>query len=362
MSNITFSVIDLSCDTPDKTFTPPRISLSTVSTTKIATVKGYPEWPGFVSRPPKKFHTLTWIGTSEHQLWVNGVQIGGARYEYSGSDNIDSGGNITSTHTKNAFYQCNGDPGRIYNNILGGELQGGFNVSYNFRGYFGMSVSVPNFYPTPYILCPSSSIPYTFVSDMATNGPVDSSDLWGGRVLSFGLDETTNLGITNFVPSSNTDAGCVESGTDNRLATVYCPVIGTLFGGTLPPDFFRPCQIVYTSNYSATLSNEYTDAEALSNAVTTVSTLDTAQNGIRTTGFVSRFTTVNFSLLCTDLLDGVNYIVTVDLQDLTSGARAKRQYAFTGNALGTNLINDSIPTPAPGHFIQVRNPKIFFAP
>lgn len=362
MSSITFSVIDLSCDTPDKTFTPPKISLSAVSVTKVATVRGYPEWPGFESRPPKKFHTLTWDGSSEQQLWVNGVQIGGARYDYSGFDNVDAGGNITNTHTKNAFYQCNGDPFRIYNNIQGNKLESGVDVAYNFRGYYGMEVSHPNLLPTPHILCPSSSIPYSFVSDMAVNGPVDASDLWGGKVYSPGFSGQTNLGITNFEATSNTDAGCNESGTDNRLATIYCPVIGQGYEIIFPLDYWAACQIIYTSNYSATLSNEYTDAEALANAVTSVSTVTIAENNPRTTGFVSRFTTVNFTLLCTDLLDGVNYIVTVDLQDLTSGVPSKKQYAFTGNALGTNAINDFIPTPLPGHLVQVRNPKIFFAP
>lgn len=358
MSIITFSVVDTSCDPPDHTFTPPKVSLSAVSTTKIATVKGYPEWPGFVSHPPKKFHTIDWAGSSEQQLWVNGVQIGGARYDYSGQDNVDSGGNITSTHVKNLFSQCNGDLLRELSNIQGNTPEGQ-SQEYNFRGYYGMETSNPSLLPTPHILCPSSSIPYNLVGDTAVNGESDTSDLWGSRL----IQNTVNLGITNFVASSNTVAGCVENGTDNRLVTIYCPVIGQQYEIIFPADWWTPGQVIYNSSYSATLSNEYTDAEALANANTSISTLTIAENVPRTTGFVSRFTTVVFTLSCSNLLPDVRYIVTVDLQDLTSGAPLpKKQYAFTGNNLGTNTITDSVPTPLPGHQIQVRNPKIFFAP
>ncbi len=107
--------------------------------------------------------------------------------------------------------------------------------------------------------------------------------------------------------------------------------------------------------------DEYTDAEALANARVVVGNGTTAQNLPRTTGFVSTFTGVAFSLTCNTLVVGQDYLVSVDLWDSVAVVPVTRQYGFTANAV-THAINDTIPTPASGHSITVRNPRIVFSP
>ena len=106
MSDITFSVIDTACQAADQSFFPPRVLMTTKSTTQIATVLGFDEY--IPSTPPKRYKTLSWDGSSEHQLWFPGntpgntgqsYQIAGARFDYSGSSTIDLQGNYLQSWT-----------------------------------------------------------------------------------------------------------------------------------------------------------------------------------------------------------------------------------------------------------------------
>ncbi len=87
-----------------------------------------------------------------------------------------------------------------------------------------------------------------------------------------------------------------------------------------------------------------------------------AQNFPRSTGFVSTFTNVVFTLLCTNLVEGSSYLVAVDFYDLTNGTHSTRQYGFDGDSTLKHTIVDVVPTPASGHTIQVRNPRISILP
>jgi hypothetical protein len=117
--------------------------------------------------------------------------------------------------------------------------------------------------------------------------------------------------------------------------------------------------ITLTQAYSLVLSNEYTDAEALANAVVINGTGATAQNMPRTTGFVSTFTTVAFELNLSNLIPGTAYIASVILFNAITGLKTVK-YPFT--AFGTTqMISDSIPTPPPGTTTTVQKPSITFA-
>ena len=376
MSTITFDVIDTSCQQADQSFFPPSITLTGKSTTQIATVLGWSEFPGFVSSPPKKFKTVSWAGSSEQQLWYQGVQIGGARYDFGGIDQIDELGNITNNHTKILSVMCNGAQNRA--NIVGGVYpqNTNYNLAAAFIGYFGTNST---FYPNlfgPTELCSSGSIPYEGIGDQAAQSPfsfpmADLFGLWGSGSQG---GQNSFMGQAVVTVQSNTNAASNDNGTSNVTINPYAipllppgiileqfPALETPQGFVpRPPDWGAGAQVVFTNAFSAALQDEYTDAEALAHAVVIQGNGTTAQNGMRTTGFVSQFTNVVYTLSIKNLIVGQSYIASVDLADLTSGTVTTVTSPFTATS-ATNTIIAPIPTPAIGHTVQVRNARIAFA-
>lgn len=381
MSTITFDVIDTSCQQADQSFFPPSITLTGKSTTQIATVLGWSEFPGFVSSPPKKFKTVSWAGSSEQQLWYQGVQIGGARYDFGGLDQIDELGNITSNHTKILSVMCNGAQNRA--TIVGPSPFNdpnsplfAYSLAASFEGYFGTNAT---FYPNlfgPTELCSSGSIPYEGIGDKAAQSPfsfpmADLFGLWGSGSQG---GQNSFMGQAVVTVQSNTIAASNDNGTSNVTINPYA--IPLLPPGIIleefseletpqgivprPPDWGAGAQVVFTNAFSAALQDEYTDAEALAHAVVIQGNGTTAQNGMRTTGFVSQFTNVVYTLSIKNLIVGQSYIASVDLADLTSGTVTTVTSPFTATS-ATNTIIAPIPTPAIGHTVQVRNARIAFA-
>jgi hypothetical protein len=349
---VEFRLIDTACEAAVQTLQKPSISMTTRSTTQIATVLGYDEF--IASTPPKRYHTASWSGTSEQKLMVNGVQIGGAKYEYSGQDHVDASGTVDNTHSKLFSAQCNNTT------VSAVQIQGndafGQSVEVPFKGYYGMAVQIPGFAFNPNFLCPTSSIPYDIVGDIAINGTFDKSDLWGAAL----VQGTVNIGISDFVAQDSVTKTSTDTGTSNVIVLPYCPDPNRPFLFTIPSDFFTPGIVQYDNSYSCILQDEYTDAEALTNARVIVGNSNVAQNLPRTTGFVSTFTNVVFTLNTTNLVAGQDYLVSVDFADLTNGTSATRQYGFQADATGKHSITDVVPTPAAGHTLVVRNPRIAF--
>lgn len=353
-ASLTFNVVDTSCEAATQGAFPPLVKLSTSSTTTIATVIGFPEYPGFESSPPKKYHTLTWGGTSEQQLWANGVQIAGAKVDYGGSSNIDTHGNYTSLYTKELSSMCSAT-GNLVTTFLPGVNAGLQN--YVFTGWLG---------PAGHQKCPPPGIPYSDVGNVAIGkgnaATQDFSNFWGSKNPNPAL---SNIQVSNFNAVSATQGACVDAGGDPN-ANVFIALFEPVPQGVIPPInnttqgtvwFFAG--VVWNHNYSSVLSNEYTDAEALANAQVITGNGATAQNAPRTTGFVSRFTTVAFQLQCSNLLVGKDYIASYDLWDQTAGTTTTIQVGFTAAAT-TKVINGTVPNPVVGHLLTVRNPKIIF--
>lgn len=362
---MSFVVIDTLCEAAGAAFFPPSLTMSTKSTTQIATVRGFPEYPGFVSTPPKRYHTLTWNGTSEHQLWYlanspgnagPAYQVAGALIIYGGASTIDSSGNYTSLYTKNLYEMCAASDG-LHNSFWSEPV-----IAISFLGWIG---------PTGHTKCPPPGTPYAFQDNVAVGkgdlAIMDSSLLWGSGPAS----TQTLYPVTLFTPVSSTQAVCTDNGGNNSTPSNPSLFEPVPFNTVTPPldgphegvswFFASP---IWINNYSATLSNEYTDAEALANAKVIVGTGTVAQNSPRTFGFVSTFTSVVFTLAMTNLINGTNYAVSVDFLDTVNGVsivKTTKTYPITGDATGAASIVDIIPTPAAGHYIFLRNPQIHFA-
>lgn len=340
MSAITFEVIDQACEATNRTFFPPQVTLVAVSTTVVGTLLGFPEYGSFASNPPKKYHSLAWTGTSEQQLWYQGVQIGGAKFAYSGTSTIDSHGNYTSTYTKELSEECTAADDLVTNITSG--LSGTF--GYSFKGWCG---------PSGHQKCSPCNLPYLDQGDVGIKrgdaAIFDVSFFWGSSV-----NALNGVGISNFVQQSAVSGSCVDSGTVT-IPSLFDPVPTNV---AFNPSLTFPGQIIFTHNYSSLLSNEYTEAEALANG-TTYTGNGTVALYIRS-GFTVTQTSVSFNLNFTRLISGQNYVASYQLWDSATGATTNVSLPFTAPAT-TFTISGTIPTPATGHTTQIRFPTVAFA-
>lgn len=353
MSNITFSVIDTQCEAADQSFFPPRIRMITKSTTRIATVLGFSEYQGFESSPPKKYRRLTWDGTSEQTLFDGATQIAGAKYDYFGSSEIDLQGNYINLYVKQLSEMCTAADSLCMG--LSATDSNPVVASYNLLGWIG---------PTGNTMCPGTGIPYADQGDKAVAR--GQSAIYDSTPLSSGIS-FINLGQFNgfkktFQIVSATQAQDISSGTQTDVNVVRVPVACNtiLTVNHLVPPLGIFGILNWDHNYTATLDEEYTDADALANAKVIVGNGATAQNIPRTTGFVSTFTSVTYTLALTNLINGTSYIVSVDLWDSGTGLTTTVQYNVTATS-STQTITASIPNPAAGHTTTIRNPRIVFA-
>lgn len=382
---LVFDVIDTNCAEADRSFFPPSVTLQTVSTTRIATVLGYPEFPGFVSTPPKKYHKLTWTGVS-HQ-WADVLSTnencGRAKYEWSGTGEIDGNGDQVSNYEKKFYAACPEKTqwprffanANIFLNI-GGDP---------FKGYCWT--------PDP-TSCPTCANPAAFSRNVAANSILDWSDFLRGTLVT--MADSTNFQVHRAGPEPTTQwRGPWATGTaylagdtvsqDNfyyRALAVNTdeppdetPSRWALLPAETFPGVLYPVVNFPTSEfnsvphwvrmnashwYEGLLEDEYTDAEALTHAYTFISGGNTAENTPRTTGFTSRFTAVEFTLVCANLIVGETYDVSVIIYNTKTGAVSSLNYSLVA-ASTVELITDFIPTPPAFQPLQVKSPRIAFA-
>lgn len=389
--SIVFEVIDQECQAADNSFFIPQVLLTGRSTTKFATVVGFPEF-GTPSTPPKKYLTATLTGTSERIGFTTEQtprQCAGAKYVYNGVGQFNFQGNITSKYTKNFFAQCAKQfwPFETLQALPGAITTG--NPPARFVGFcwtdWNKSCGV----------CSSIEANWTLIGDLAINHQNSLFlDLAGFMHLPSDVVTTPTTwslntvfhGITTIGIDTQYDAELFGTDLNNYQVAVGSTTYSARAVVTNPPNLEFPAtalgenssnlfigtyiNFTDTSNYSAVLTDECTDAQALASAVPVIGTGTVAQNQPRTTGFTSIFTDVVFTLNCRNLVSGKDYVVSVDLWDKTidvnpetgepATSTTTRQYVFTATG-GTHAITDTIPTPDPGHTIQVKHPTIQYS-
>jgi len=370
--SITFSVIDLSCQQADQSFFQPQISMATVSTTKYAQLHGYSEF--IPSSPPKKYRKATLTGVSERIGFTaeeTPRMAAGARYTWSGFGEFDLQGVQTASYSKKFFAQCSKQywplvPLQLNPHAISpsGAIPPTYFVGYCWPADLSSCpVCDPNINNWPFISDQTTNV---LQLDLAAflypvNSPVATATSWSVNA--------QVAGLTALSSPPHTSAG---SGSFYNV-TVGAQTFPAESAFTTPPLAFPVVFVagyegayinfIDASNYSAVLSEEYTDADALANAQVVVGTGATTQNAPRTTGFVSVYTTVDFTLNASNLIVGRDYLITVDLWEKATGVsvHTPKQYGFTAAAT-SHVIHDSVPTPADNHTITVRTPSIAFAP
>jgi len=329
---LVFDAVDTSCQATDRTFFIPRVALVGHSTTTISTLYGYSEY--VPSYPPKKYHKITWTGQSEQTAFVagGGSKVADAKYVYSGTGEIDTLGRQISNYNKDYYTPC---PDSNFTPLI------------NSIPNFGLFILKGYCWPTDPNSCPTCDDPPSFKRNEATNQIFDIPQ----QILDAG-----NYSLTSTTMVVNSGAGVLVSVFDSGPGGVT-GVPKTTFNG-----FYGAWIHLFSgSDYSATLSDEYTDAEALTNAQVIHSNGLTAQSLPRTSGFVSKWTTVAFDLNFSNLVIGESYIATVSFLRQNPGGTGLKSYGFIAAAT-THVIHDAISAPPDGGSTTVRNPTVSFSP
>ena len=372
--SITFTAIDVECEQADQSFFVPQIRMTTKSTTQNAIMHGWREF--IASTPPKTYLKATMSGVAERIGFTPEFtprMCAGAMYTWSGVGEYDVKGVLISSYSKKFFAQCSKQFWPIVPNIQLNSFTeqpcvgGGLNC--RFVGYCWPPDS------RSCTTCDPDLLNWPLIGEQATNVlALDLATEFRHHPNDVAVTPTSYSVVSSF-------AAFVAIETPNHTfgggALTYTVTVGSAqyTAHDVPvtdPVLDFPTEIIEgfegayinwidSSNYSAVLSREYTDAEALANAQIITGTGSTASTMPRTTGYVSVFTSVVFTILASNLIVGKDYLVTVDLWEQGPGVNTHtpKQYGFTADAT-THSIVDVIPTPPNFHTITVRTPTIAF--
>lgn len=339
--SVTISVTDTVCQSIDRTFFPPRVTVTGRSTTRVATIKGYVEFPGFESTPPKKYKSITWGGFSQQtaKAYLTELQCCGARYEWDGTGSINDQGQQISNYRRNYLAQCpSKNPNWPECRLIGGIVT---NFDCKLDGYC---------WPPDPGSFPSCDTPFPLVGNAASNNYFTDQS---------GFPDIPDLPVDSKLhPVSSTYAA--SSFPSYFYFGFFLPGQVSNFplvnlSGALEPWF----QLDRTNDYFATLSDEYTDAIALANAVVTQGSGLVAQSRPRTRGFVSTWTTVDYTLHFSNILDGEHYVAIVYI-GADDGSVTTIPYSFVGTG-PTHQITAAAPVPPAGHSLVIRGATVIYA-
>lgn len=362
---VDLQVIDLECENINRTYFTPLARVTGKSTTTVAELKGFNEY--IRSTPPKRYKVETWAGYSEQVAIPFGDQsksCAGARYEWSGANEINLAGNRIQSYSRTLYTRCPsvsaGNPfwplgGPVVYDFPGrtfGELPSleGYCWSLDPNSCPLCDDSLPPCVDDPTLLvCPSG---LQFITNQAAGG---ESPLYRAAlaVQSSTLKSNSSTHqVRVLLSEQNEFPNPVKSYVTNFPLISYQPP-------GEEPRIAAWVDITSHSEYSSTLSNEYTDAEALANATVTHGNGLVAQNKPRTTGYASFWTTVDYTIHCSNLLAGEDYVAIVYLRG-DDGSITTVPFAFTATG-ETHEITAPVPTPEAGHSTVVNGVTISYA-
>ena len=334
-----------------------RVSMSTAALTRDSRWLGWQAFDGTKTRYKK----LEWAGTAEQSAYAFGSitseECCRAKYVWAGASEITAAGVQISWYTKDLFTRA-GD-GRIvpypYALIRSGDTE------YTVAELIGYCWDLD---PLSSPFC--DSINLTPAGDVSTNSTTDNASGF-----SAGVEDPTV-----------TDTTFIQTGT-----SVWDTLVGWVLAPSGPSGNFQPLTPIapdgfptYTlneesgpwihmttdRNYTGTLSEEYTDAEALANSTTYNSNSAVARNFPRNLSsvlvedwFRSSTTSVAYTLSCSNLVAGHNYIARVSLYR-SDGLVTVVNTTFTALAT-THTIVGAVPTPPANMTTTVRYPTILNA-
>lgn len=353
---LTFEVADTTCEQLEASDIKPRVAMITSSTTRNLRWLGWQAFNG----EPRRFKKLTWTGECEQWAYPFGSptfeECCRAKYIWNGSSEITVTGVQISWYTKDLFTRA-GD----------GRVQ-----------------------PYPYSILRAGGtenlgelIGYCWDADPKSSNDCDSTNLTPAGDVS-----TNSIYDTAITFSSGVENPVVTATTFSQTGTrTWDTLVGWILTPSGPNGNFQPqtpiapqgfpqyvlneelgpwIHLTTVANYAGLLSEEYTDAEALANAVTYTSNSPVAENRPRNFSsttiedwFRAKVTDVTYSLNCTRLIVGRNYKVQVSLYR-SDGHLTIASTIFTATS-DTHVVVGTIPTPPANMYTIVKYPVIAFA-
>ena len=361
-----FEVADLTCEAITRTFFPPSVAMVTSATTVLRIKRGYPK---FANDDNTLYKKATWAGYVTQTAFTVGnflpdelstrlrscnssCNARGAKYLFSESSQINASGNFISHHRKDLFVECQRTSIGLYPPIAEGP---GAEIEVLAPGLFPNSASrirnLLGYCWTPdggsCQVCDTDETTWAFFGDLAIDSQTDSPS-----VMLINPNGYTTTALSRVYQSS----------ASGRFA------IADVAGFPFQPGAISLYVDIYaTGDYSVILSEPYTDAEAIATQQTFTSQMSVAENlpnyliaaGQQYLRFIySRFTTVTFALNFTNLVEGQPYVAGYTLQDGTTATPVSVSFVAAGT---THQIVGTIPTPAAGHKITIKNPTVRFS-
>lgn len=355
---IQFQVIDTQCEAVNQSYFTPLVNVTSNSTTILRTKMGF---PGYTGDSDVLYKVATYSGSMTQIAYprfndaaTDAIQCAGATYTYSGSDSIDIYGNITSRHTKILSEMCSNSRPTVLR-------------------VAGIDGSTVFFTAYPQI---QSLLGYCWDDDPASCATCDpDSETWStvGNYAQFGNNdqpmnmyrEDSNFSYT-YSTLDYTGAGFPPVALVLSPAPTGFPVNSG--GGVLASDFQAYVNVISTGTWNITLSSEYTDAEAVAAQVSYTSNGRTSENQPNYRSYASsalqfrqgRFTSANFTINCSNLVDGESYTVTYQFWR-NDGVISNQTVVFTASGT-THVLTGSLPTPPTGRTITLKNVRIGYTP
>lgn len=340
---LSFEVIDTTCEAVNRSFYVPRVSMTTQAVNQVATLRGF---TGFTNSNTL-FRTATYAGyvkatyypwggipTSppDPQIDPNLVLVI-QNMVYNGASHYNYDGTTGSVHTKKWYSGATGTDYKGDFAIFGKNDLSGWKDRYNviFDRFVASNNSNALVSLNP-AMAASSPLYLVFRDDLGSVYYGQSFfDVFGNQ-----LDPVVG-GYPKF---------------DMNLIPVT---------GFQEPQGLRLGKFVRAvpeCNYTIILSDPYDINDAFAHAQVTVNNSAVAVNR-RQSGDRYVTATVNFQLQCAGLLPGESYTVAVQFWNMTTGATTTQTYTFTATST-TQIVNGTVPTPAAGQQIMVRNPRIAY--
>jgi hypothetical protein len=358
-STIVFVVSDTTCEAVTKREFTPRARLQTSGLTTISTRRGFAEFTGgFGTLYKKATYTgfLTQIAFPNYNSGnIDATQCAGAKFIYSGFDEINAFGNILNHHSKNLFKMClAGDPSLLYAQIIPGSFPAQF---------------------VPLIIINTTSLlGYCWDTDGNSCEDCNTDETtWSlfGDVYGFGVDDSPR--------------GVFGGGGTADITALTRRIHGSL--NQSGPFFLSPSPDTFPVNnglgvyyvqlafvrfqsvwdWTVTLSDEFTPADEASQTQIFHNSLKIAENSpdffrFSNRGYwniQSRTTSVTYTVQCSNLVAGRNYRVRVGLQSST-GTITYQTIDFTATGT-TDSVTGNVPVPPSGTRVLVLDPTITFA-
>lgn len=371
---VTFEVIDLTCESAQKTFYTPRISMATIGHTTIKTYRGWPEYTPDTGALYKRLDVTgeitqrgtTIAGFGDGVPEVGGRFAAGAKYIYSGASIIDINGNLIQKHNKDLSVACDKSifiPAlRAPVFVSPSEFTWGF-VQVGVYSVLGYCWEQD---PNSCAQCVDDPDNWQFIANNAVATEFDyPQNMVAGSGSSYITQTPTSIHYTGtaFKDGVITDGTYDENGQIEDIVTNFPKIVHS----PLIAQSYPWIRMTSVGDYTLTLSNPFTESDANASAVSYTNNSRMAEN---TPNYLSwwfdyrfnrssRATSVQYVLTMTNLVPGEDYIARVQLVS-SNGAISFVSIPFT--AVGNTYTHiGSVPTPAPGFTITVKNPAIVFA-